>query len=253
MLLVPVGSVDNERIFLAIKFVKNDQRNRLDLKHLNTCVRPQVFTCFDSKLFRWSFLTKFTAGKVCLLSTLPTGTPAQSEHGAWCWLYGHNTKAVLIWLHHHSPVVRSPPIILVNTSRSVTASRESPNAGMWAPSLPTGALWRHLATNNLDPGRSIVLTTVSSAHYPLEPPSQRIKGGLIETRLAQHWPNVPRLLFTLHLQVCAHTAADPERIKAAGTRAVPVTHRRALAGSRELPQLKQNAVRQRAASPVLAQ
>jgi len=69
-----VGSVDNEHTFPAVNFVKNDQRNSLESKHVNTCGLTQVFRCFRSNLLRWSFLTNFIAKTLRSLSTLPTGT-----------------------------------------------------------------------------------------------------------------------------------------------------------------------------------
>ena len=50
VLLIPVGSVINERAFSAMNFLKSDLRNRLDELHLNTCMR--VKRCrFDLKSF----------------------------------------------------------------------------------------------------------------------------------------------------------------------------------------------------------
>ena len=37
--LIPVGSVENERTFSVINFIKDDRRNRLEPEHLNCCLR----------------------------------------------------------------------------------------------------------------------------------------------------------------------------------------------------------------------
>jgi hypothetical protein len=39
MLIIPVSSVQAERLFSCMNFLKNDHRNRLGEKHLNDCVR----------------------------------------------------------------------------------------------------------------------------------------------------------------------------------------------------------------------
>ena len=39
MLLIPVGSVENERCFSLMNLLKSDLRNRLGEDHLNCCVR----------------------------------------------------------------------------------------------------------------------------------------------------------------------------------------------------------------------
>ena len=61
MLLIPVGSVENERSFSAMNYLKNDQRNGLEECHLNCCARLKrckfemdgVIFPFDVALQRW--------------------------------------------------------------------------------------------------------------------------------------------------------------------------------------------------------
>ena len=39
MLLAPTGSMENERSFSDMNFIKNDRRNSLGEKHLNACMK----------------------------------------------------------------------------------------------------------------------------------------------------------------------------------------------------------------------
>jgi hypothetical protein len=41
MLLIIVGSVENERVFSCLNLTKNPSRNKLDENHLNVCVRAK--------------------------------------------------------------------------------------------------------------------------------------------------------------------------------------------------------------------
>jgi hypothetical protein len=50
MLIIPVSSVQAERLFSCMNFVKNDRRNRLGENHLNDCVRL-FMSAYDMKAF----------------------------------------------------------------------------------------------------------------------------------------------------------------------------------------------------------
>ena len=50
MLIIPVSSVQAERLFSCMNFLKNDRWNRLGENHLNDCVRL-FMSAYDMKTF----------------------------------------------------------------------------------------------------------------------------------------------------------------------------------------------------------